>query len=181
MEKQTGKIMRFSKVICIFLNIAIGIFIAISILTLAAWFITGTDLPSEIVMVNGVEMEVPYLFKIGNTKVLMPVTWKSGFDLSGIQALIPGTRNTVGIGDFLGVLFTIIALSFTKKVFRLLRDNGSPFREDIVKALKSLTIVLLVTGGVSGIIPFLAAGIVWVLCLIFDYGRALQNESDTTL
>jgi hypothetical protein len=95
--------------------------------------------------------------------------------------LIPGIGSTVGIGGFIGVIFTIIALRFTKRVFRLLRENGSPFREDIVKALKRLTIILLITGTVSGAIPFLAAGIVWVLCLVFDYGRELQNESDTTL
>jgi len=181
MEKQTEKIMRFSKVVCILLNIAIGVFIAIGILTLVAWLLTGTNLPTEIVTINGVDMEVKVLFKLGNTNVTLPITWKSGFDFSGIQALIPGVGTTVGIGDFLGVIFTIIALRFTRRVFKLLRENGSPFREDIVKALKRLTIVLLITGGVSGAIPFLAAGIVWVLCLIFDYGRELQNESDTTL
>ena len=181
MEKQTEKIMRFSKVVCILLNIAIGVFIAIGILTLAAWLLTGANLPKEIVAIHGVDREVQVLFKLGNTKVILPIVWKSGFDLSGIQALIPGIGLTVGIGDFLGVIFTIVALRCTRMVFKLLRGNGSPFREDIVKALKQLTIVLLVTGGVSGAIPFLAAGIVWVLCLIFDYGRILQNESDTTL
>jgi hypothetical protein len=111
----------------------------------------------------------------------MPIIWKSGFDFSGIRALIPGVGFSVGIDDFLGVIFTLIALRFTRRIFKLLRENGSPFREDIVKALKRLTIVLLITGGVSGAIPFLAAGIVLVLCMIFDYGRALENESDTTL
>ena len=181
MEKQTEKIMRFSKVIYILLTIAIGVFIAIGISTLFAWLLTGTNLPTQIVTINGVDMEVPVLFKLGNTNVSLPIIWKSGFDFSGIQALIPGVGFTVGIGDFLGVIFTIIALRFTRRVFKLLRENGSPFREDIVKALKGLAIVLLITGGVSGAIPFLAAGMVWVLCLIFDYGRTLQNESDTTL
>jgi hypothetical protein len=62
-----------------------------------------------------------------------------------------------------------------------LRDDGSPFREDIVRALKRLAIALLVIGALSGVIPLLAAGVVWVLCLIFSYGSALQSESDTTL
>ena len=181
MEKQTEKIMRFSKVICILLNITIGVFIAIGVLTLTAWLLSGTNLPTEIVTVNGVDTEVPYLFKLGDTKVFFPIIWKAGFDFSGLYALIPGIGFTVGIGDFLGVIFTIIALRFTKRVFKLLRENGSPFRDDIVHALKKLAIVLLITGGVSGAIPFLAGGIVWVLCLIFDYGRVLQNESDTTL
>ena len=181
MEKQTEKIMRFSKVIYILLNVAIVYFIVIGILSLVAWLLTGTNLPTEMKTINGVDMEVPILFKLGDTSVLLPIIWQSGFDFSGIRALAPGLRFTVGIGDFIGVLFTIMALRFTKRVFKLLRENGSPFREDIVKALKRLTIILLITGGVSGAIPFLAAGIVWVLCMIFDYGRALQNESDTTL
>ena len=181
MEKQTEKIMRFSKVICILLNIAIGVFIAIGILTLVAWLLTGTNLPTEIVTINGVDKEVPYLFKLGETRVFLPMIWESGLDFSRIGALIPGVGSTVGIGDLFGVIFTIITLRFTKRVFKLLRENGSPFRVDIIQAFKRLTIVLLITGGVSGAIHFLAAGIVWVLCMIFDYGRALQNESDTTL
>ena len=181
MEKQTEKIMRFSKVVCILLNIAIGVFIAIGILTLVTWLLSGTNLPTDIVTINGKEMEMPYLFKLGDTRVSLPMIWESGFDFTRIGAWIPGVGAAVGIGDFLGVIFTIVALRFTRRVFKLLRANGSPFREDIVKALKGLTIVLLITGGVSGAIPFLAASIVWVLCLIFDYGRTLQNESDTTL
>ncbi|MCL2163606.1 MAG: hypothetical protein FWH55_04255 [Oscillospiraceae bacterium] len=47
--------------------------------------------------------------------------------------------------------------------------------------MKKLAIFLLIMSGVSGAVPFLAAGIVGVFCLIFDYGRTLQNESDTTL
>jgi hypothetical protein len=36
-------------------------------------------------------------------------------------------------------------------------------------------------GFASGVVAFLAAGIAWALCLIFDYGCALQNENDTTI
>ena len=181
MEKQTEKIMRFSKVICTLLNIAIIAFIVIGALTLVAWLLSGVNLPTEILTIDGVDTEVSYLFKLGNSKVFFPMVWKSGFNFSSIQAFIPGISSTVGIGDFISVIFTIIVLRFTLRVFKLLRKNGSPFKEGIVKALKKLTIALLITGGVSGAIPFLAAGIVWVLCLIFDYGRTLQNESDTTL
>jgi hypothetical protein len=80
-----------------------------------------------------------------------------------------------------GVILTLIVIRLAKKVFMLLRENGSPFREDVIKSLKRLTIFLLILGGVSGVVTFLAAGIVGVFCLIFDYGRVLQNESDTTL
>ena len=186
MEKQTEKIVRFSKVVYVLLNVAIVVFIVIGALTLVAWLLSGINLPTETITLNGVDMEVPYLFKFGDTKVYMPIIWKSGFDFSSMNGFNPGLLDTrflyrVGIEDFLGIIFTIIGLRFAKRVFKLLRENGSPFREDVIKALKRLTVVLLITGGVAGAIPFLAAGLVWVLCLIFDYGRILQYESDTTL
>ena len=181
MEKQTEKIMRFSRVVCILLSIAIVVSIVICVFIVLTWILSGANLPTETVTINGVETEVAYLFKLGETTVYLPVMWESGFDFSGILALINGSGLAVGIGDLLGVLFTIIGLRFAKKVFLLLRENGSPFRDEIVHALRRLAIVLLVVGCVSGIVAFLAAGIVWVLCLIFDYGRILQNESDTTL
>jgi hypothetical protein len=36
-------------------------------------------------------------------------------------------------------------------------------------------------GIVSGLIVLITAAIVYVLCLIFEYGYALQRERDTTL
>jgi hypothetical protein len=180
MEQQKEKIKHFSKIICILLNIAIGIVIAISILTLLLWPVSGLNLPTEIVNINGIDTELPYLFKLGETHVYLP-TIGSGFDFTGIQAILFGLGFNVGAIGFLGCVFTIIGLWFTKRVFKLLRENGSPFREDIVKALKRLAIVLLFVGFAAGMVAFLASGIVWALCLIFDYGRALQNENDTTL
>ena len=181
MEKQKEKIMRFSKVIHILLNISIIILIVIGALSLIAWFVNGSNLPTQIMSIDGVDMEVPVLFKLGNTTVSLPIVWKSDFDYNGILRLIPGIGIKVGISDLIGIAFTIVALRYAKKVFKQLRENNSPFREDTVKALKGLTIVLLITGVVSGAVPFLAAGIVWVICLVFDYGCTLQNESDTTL
>ena len=181
MEKQTEKIRRFSKVVVILLNIAICLFIVVAVLTLAAWLSSKVVSNQEIVTLNGVNTEVPYLLKLGNTKIFLPITWKSGINFMGIGALIPGVGFLIGIQDFLGVISIIITLRFAKNIFILLRENSSPFRDDVIKALKRLTIVLLITGGIMGIVPFLAAGIAWVLCLIFDYGRVLQSESDTTL
>jgi uncharacterized membrane protein YccF (DUF307 family) len=102
--------------------------------------------------------------------------WESGFDFLGVRSL-PIT----GFDDFLLTIFTIVGLGYAKSVFKLLSQNSSPFREDVVKALIKLAIALLCMGAVSGVIPLLSAGIVWVLCLIFNYGHTLQNESDTTL
>jgi hypothetical protein len=180
MEKQTEKIKRFSKVICILLTITYIALIVVGVIELFAWIWSTANINTEIVTIDGVEMELPLLFKLGEHRVFWPVIWKSGFDFTGLS-VIQGFASTVGIGDFLSTIFTLIAIRLSRRVFLLLRENGSPFRDDIVKSLRKLAIFLLLMGGISGAVPFLAAGIVWVFCLIFDYGRMLQNESDTTL
>ena len=181
MEKQIEKIRQFSKVICILLTIAYITLIVIGVMVLSVWIWTTANLHTEVVMINGQEMELPLLFKLGETKVFLPVIWKAGFDFMGLG--IQGFGSAVGVVNLnlVGVILTLIVIRFAKKVFLLLRDNGSPFREDVAKSLKKLAIFLLILGGVSGVVTFLAAGIVGVFCLIFDYGRMLQNESDTTL
>ena len=177
MEKQTEKIMKFSKVIFILLNIAFIALIIISAFQVLAFLWTRIDLPTEIVSIGGRDMEVPVLFKIGNTNIALPITWESGFGLFVTRTPF----FELEIGNLFGNILLIIGLGFVMSVFKKLREGGSPFREDIVKSLKKTSIALLCMGIVSGGTALAAAGIVWVLCLIFDYGRALQNESDTTL
>ena len=176
MERQKEKIMRFSGIIYVLLNIAFVALIVVGALEAVSWLWSVLKLNTEVVTVAGVDMELPLLFKVGSLKVYMPVMWKSGFDFFGARPIA-----AVGFEDFLLTVFTVAGLRFAKAVFKLLRENGSPFRGDVVVSLKKLAVALLCVGAVSGVIPFLAAGIVWVLCLIFDYGRALQDESDTTL
>ena len=180
MEKQAEKIKRFSNIICILLKIAYIALIVVGAMELFAWMWSLANLHTEMVMINGVERELPVLFKFGSVRVAWPVMWESGFNFIE-QISSRGFVTSVGLGDLLGTVFTLVALRFSMRVFKLLRENGSPFRDDVVRSLKVLAIVLLVVGGATGMISFLAAGIAWVLCLIFDYGRILQNESDTTL
>ncbi|MDR0840150.1 MAG: hypothetical protein LBN26_02030 [Christensenellaceae bacterium] len=177
METHTERIRRFSKVIYILLKIAFIAFIVVGAVEVVSWFMTTLALHTGTVILGGKSIEVPILFKLGEFKIYMPIfiMGESGVDLSGFDFL------TFSFGDVLRTAFTIVVLAHAKSIFLALRDNGSPFREDVVKKFKRLAIALLCVGVVTGIVGFLAAGIVWVLCLIFDYGCALQNESDTTL
>jgi len=177
MEAQKEKIMRFSRIIYILIKIAMIILIVAAALIAVSWLLIGAGLPTETVTIGGVDLEAPVLFKLGEAHVVLPIAWQSGVDSFGVRGLLP----TAGIGDFIGIIFTIVGLSFAKKVFGLLKENGSPFRDDVIKPMKKLAVVLLVVGIVSGYLPLIAAGIIWVFCLIFDYGRMLQHESDTTL
>jgi len=165
MEKQTEKIRKFSKIVYIVLRVIFVALIVAFALELTAWVLTIS--------------EIEPIFKLRNTTVYLPVIVEQ-------NALdnIPFIREWAPVNlleEFLRTLFTIIAIRFALRLFKQLKEDGSPFREGVVKELKKLTIVLLIIGGVTGAISFIAAGIAWVLYLIFDYGCALQAESDTTL
>jgi len=175
MEIYKERIMRFSKVVFILLKIAFIASIVACAVEALTWLWSVLSLHTEVVTIAGVEVEAPLLLKLGDTKVYLPMMWETGFNLS-VDA-----EPIIGFDDLLRTVLTIIGLKYALIVFKLLRENGSPFREELVDALKKLAIALLCIGAVSGLIPLLAAGIVWVLCLIFNYGCALQNESDTTL
>jgi len=162
MENQKEKIMRFSKIVHILLKIAFIALIVVGASEAFSWLWSILKLHTEVLTIAGVETELPLLFKLGDFRVYLPIMWTDGF-------------------DFLQTIFTIVGLGFAKTVFKRLREDGTPFRDDVVLSLKKLAIALLCMGAVSGVIPFLAAGIVWVLCLIFDYGHTLQNDHDTTL
>jgi len=87
-------------------------------------------------------------------------------------------------GSFIGILqtaVTIVILGFSKRLFALLKDSGTPFRIEVVTALRKTATALLVLGVISEPAAWIAAGIAYVLSLVFAYGVTLQNESDTTL
>ncbi|MDR1599345.1 MAG: hypothetical protein LBS11_05685 [Oscillospiraceae bacterium] len=176
MEKQTEKIKRFSKVVHILLKVAFIALIVVGALQAFSLLWSFLDLNTEVLAIAGGEAEYPLLFKFGETKVYLPMAWETGFDFLGVRSIA-----SASLSGLLLTIFTIGGLGFAKVVFKLLKGNGSPFRDDVIGSLKKLSIALLLMGAVSGLVPFVAAGVVWVLCLIFEYGRILQNESDTTL
>ncbi|GHV26099.1 hypothetical protein FACS18948_0980 [Clostridia bacterium] len=180
MEQHTEKIRRFSKIVHIILKVAFVVYVVAGVIEVVSWSMSALMLHTDTFIFSGRSIQAPLLFQIGEFKVYLPIFFlgemgEPGIDLSQFDFL------TISLGDVLGTAFTIVVLAYAKSLFRALRDNGSPFHEDFVLKFKRLAIALLCTGVVTGILGFLAAGIVWVLCLIFDYGCALQNESDTTL
>ncbi|MDR1664104.1 MAG: hypothetical protein LBR83_04170 [Clostridiales bacterium] len=179
MEERTKGIKSFSKFIYTTLSIVFVVLLVATIVGFAVWLWSATHLPTALVEINGRMMEVPYLFKIGNFEVFLPVIWESGFDFDSLRLgdVIP----TINFGDLLRSVFILVGLSFAKDVFKRLREDGSPFRKEVVSSLKRFAIALLALGTVSGVVSLLAAAAVWVVCLIFEYGCMLQNESDTTL
>jgi hypothetical protein len=160
MQMHTDKIKKFSRIICIPLQIAFVVLIVAGAFELLVWLLSI--------------LHVPTIFEVGKTTVIM-----LHFITEGIS--IGSSTFHFRLIEVVGTALTAVIVKMARAIFIKLQVDGSPFRADIVKALKSLAIALLVTGVFMGLNNFIAAGIVWVLCMIFDYGCALQNESDTTL
>jgi len=166
MNKQKEKISKFSKALCTVISVTFVVFIVIGILQVLSWVITIWDLP--------------HVFTIGDTRVILPVILTNSIKIGDTNLIIPGfvKGNLVGITQ---TIVTLIILSFTKSFFKLLCDDGTPFRTDVVKALRKTAIAIVVLALFTGVEGWIAAGVVYVLYLIFEYGCTLQNEIDTTL
>ena len=177
MEMQKEKIMRFSKIMYMLLKIAFIAMIVVCVFQGIAMMWANKDWPTDTVMVNGREMVVPVLLKIGGTRVALPITWESGTGFFNERRPFLDVR----ANDLAVNIVVVIGLGFVNSVFKKLRVNGSPFNVEVVKSLRVTSIALLVMGVGAGPTALTAAGIAWVICLIFEYGRALQDESDTTL
>ena len=160
MTNQKLKIQKFSKVIYTLLKVAfVATIVAIVLLALAwTWNL----------------LQLPVLFQFGDIRIIMPFV-----NTANAEAGILGMD--FWLHNLLEAIVTLVALSFAKRIFNLLCIDGNPFCEGVVNSFKKLAIVLLVVGFFSGAAGFIGAAIVWLLYLIFDYGYALQRESDTTL
>ena len=160
MKEHREKIKKFSKTIYVMLQIVFVALIVTGAIEFFAW----------LVQIG----QIPLLFKFGDVTVVMPF-----FITEGIT--INGSTFTFGIIEVVRTIITVIIVGMAKYLFKKLRVDGSPFLADIVKGLKTLSITLLFAGVFTGLNSFLSAGIVWLLCIVFEYGCVLQNESDTTL
>jgi len=160
MEKHTEKIKKFSKVAYVLLQIALVLTIIATVFEAFAWL---------------VEVEIiPGVFKIGGTTVYLPYFLTEGISINEMAFQF-------SLVELLRSIMSVVIVITAKTIFKKLRADGSPFHADIVKGLKILSILFLIAGVLTGTDGILIAGIVWLLCMVFDHGCTLQNERDTTL
>lgn len=81
------------------------------------------------------------------------------------------------------LVLIIVAMSLFINIFTLIKKNGTPFCEEVTQSLKNAFIftailIFLVSGIFSGLVMSL---VFWCIFWIFEYGSALQTESDETL
>ena len=125
-------------------------------------------------------------------KIISPVAFNGGASLKMIPALL---------GIIVSQLIALSILILTHEIFRDISREYTPFLEKHFKRMKKIAYLLLVSSllgpslfsGPSSLVPYLTvniwtgyesiifAVIVYCFALIFQYGSALQQQSNETL
>ncbi|MCL2286584.1 MAG: hypothetical protein FWC32_09515 [Firmicutes bacterium] len=82
-----------------------------------------------------------------------------------------------------GGLIAIGAMLYLRMIFKQLRSGVSPFSTAMVRRFFYVVIFFTVNALISNpsFATIMLAGFMWLMYYVFDHGRELQQESDTTL
>ena len=112
------------------------------------------------------------------------------------EGISEGVRNVLSFGGIISItddfgLFGILTLArtivllmllhYAKEMFVQLKEKGTPFCDEVLDGLKYIGVMMFIIGGLSGLAALVLAGFAWLFYVIFQYGKKLQEESDTTL
>ena len=186
MKNKKMRVQVFSKVVYRILTVAVIIYAVMAV----------TDVLSEIwaVMDGVIETTtigrwLPFgldvqLLRIGQSSIVIPAV-NFGFAASPYMPIPNSLVAQVALFTFLSLLLHgMIAgcLMYTRFIFGQLKNGASPFSQRVVWFIRMLaliaTIRLIYDMTLIGIILVV---IVWLIYYAFEYGRTLQDESDTTL
>ena len=170
MECKKKDVQMISKVFyCFTLIIAIlAVVFAVIQLFASVWSVAG--LPGEEMLIRGNLVTLPGFFRIRGTNIF----YRLGvYEMGGI-----GWRAVVS--SFSAVITLLVALN----VLRHLKNGELPFSQIVIRWYRYFTTALLIFFSINGanVITFVVAALVpCAIVHVFDYGRTLQEESDTTL
>ena len=155
MEQKRGKIKKFCGVIYVLLMLAVIIYIIMVLL----------DMVYEISPLLNLSFDIPAI-RFGLMGQRGP--------LDSLWFVVPSMLVYHGI--------MLFAMLYVRSAFKDLRDGGSPFSKKVGNAAAGMAGAFIGTGLMQGnIMMFFAAALVGLLYMIFDYGRILQEDADTTL
>ena len=155
MEQKCEKIKKFCGVIYVVLTVAIIAYIAMAL----------SDMAYEISPLLGLPFDIPAIrFGLMGQRGPLDALW--------FVILMPLLYH--------GIMLT--AMLYVRNVFKDLRNGGSPFGKKIGYAAAGLSGAFVGSGLMQGdIVLFFGAALVGLFYFIFDYGRILQEDADTTL
>ncbi len=87
-----------------------------------------------------------------------------------------------GVGQAISMVIFYLIAHYTQKIFRLLKNNDSPFDEALLKPFKLLFIILtIIIIRKSLFFGILTGGLLACMYLIYSYGCNMQEDEDHTL
>lgn len=131
--------------------------------------------------------------KLGNMTIISPAAFNGG---TSTKKMIPPL-----LGRVVAQAFALSILILTHQIFKDISREYTPFLEKHFNRMKNIALLLLISSllepflfsGFNSLIPYLNfpnwpgytsiifAAIVYCFALIFQYGSALQQQSDETL
>jgi hypothetical protein len=168
MECQKEKVMAVSKVFHVLLLIVSAVAAVLGFMMVFAYLWSITGLSGEAVLVGDSLVTIPHFLRIGDTNLFY---WSMG------------EMNAFGFGweASLRTIVMVIALCMAERMFWHLKNGSAPFSAEVIRWFKyfayAQVLLHFATNVVSVVFPFVLLAIVHV----FEYGRSLQEESDTTL
>jgi len=85
------------------------------------------------------------------------------------------------LAGLMAALITI-ALYFANKMFNDLRNSHTPFKAEYAKAMKAVSIIVLVAGLITfSLATICIAALLYCFAQVFEYGVELQQAADETL
>ena len=178
-----GDIRGFSKIVCNVLLVAAVIFAIIVIMGVVAdvWpFAFGTV---DTVSIGGFPV---YLLRIGDSSTFIPaIPYRITFSLANApaHASLLASALLILVLSIIGGSVIVAAILYMRFIFKELGDGMSPFSLKMVNRFFMVTVFITVYAIISNpnISTIMLAGFMWLMYYIFDHGRKLQEESDTTL
>jgi len=166
MECQREKLRGISKVLHITLWIVFAVSIVLGSMQIVAYLWTVLGLPGETFLVNGEFVMLPAFLQIGGINLF----YRSLFEMGGL-----------GWQASLRTFLALVTLFMAERMFRQLRNGASPFSEAVIRWFKRFAIAFVLLQMGTNVITVTFALIFFAISYVFDYGRLLQDESDTTL
>jgi len=168
MDCQKEKIMGFSKVFHIVLVIT-GILTAVlGLMKIFAYVWSTAGFYGEEVIIDGALVTLPSFLSIGRVNIFYWSTIEMGALGFGLEAS-------------LRIVVLVISLFIAERMFMHLKNGASPFSEEVISWFKRFAFAVLIFNFATNVISIIVPIILIVIGHIFDYGRTLQEESDTTL
>ena len=130
------------------------------------WSISG--LGGQSYLVEGTRVTLPSFLYIGGTNLFY---WSIG------------EMNAFGFGPegILRSFFMIASLFMAERMFYQLKKGKTPFSTEVISYFKRFSYALLFLNFATNVVAIVPPLILLAMVHVFEYGRALQEESDHTL